>query len=96
MVFKIYVIEFQKRGLPHAHALLILDSNTKPRSSDDFDKLVSAEIPDQKSDPELYETITKCMMHASWHIKKDSPCLNESKKCTKCYPKNFIETSNRQ
>ena len=28
----IYVIEFQKRGLPYAHILLILDSINKPRT----------------------------------------------------------------
>jgi hypothetical protein len=28
----IYVIEFQKRGLPHAHILLILDEKDKPRT----------------------------------------------------------------
>ena len=39
VVGKIHVIEFQKRGLPHAHILLILHSTDKPRSFDDYDKL---------------------------------------------------------
>jgi hypothetical protein len=30
VVAKIHVIEFQKRGLPHAHILLILDRSSKP------------------------------------------------------------------
>ncbi|GBM82666.1 hypothetical protein AVEN_42526-1 [Araneus ventricosus] len=34
----IYVIEFQKRGLPHAHILLTLDSESKIRTKDDIDK----------------------------------------------------------
>jgi len=38
-----YVIEFQKRGLPHAHILLILEGQSKPRKSDDNDALVSAQ-----------------------------------------------------
>ncbi|GBN83775.1 hypothetical protein AVEN_255490-1 [Araneus ventricosus] len=36
------VIEFQKRGLPHAHILLTLDSESKIRTKDDIDKFVSA------------------------------------------------------
>jgi len=46
-----YVIEFQKRGLPHAHILLILENESKPRNSDDYDSLVSAQIPDPKKTP---------------------------------------------
>ena len=41
-----YVIEFQKRGLPHAHILLILEQQDKIKTIDDIDKIVSAEIPD--------------------------------------------------
>ena len=87
----IYVIEFQKRGLPHAHILLILDNQSKPRSPDDYDKLVCAEIPDQSKDNELFETVTKCMLHNPCHINKSSPCIGENKKCSKGYPKQFIE-----
>ena len=78
----INVIEFQKRGLPHAHILLILSPETKPRSSDDFDKLVMAEIPDPIEDPELFETLSRCMIHAPCHIFKVSVCLDENGKCT--------------
>ncbi|KAG3091377.1 hypothetical protein PI124_g16816 [Phytophthora idaei] len=31
----VYVIEFQKRGLPHAHILVIISGDSKPRSSTD-------------------------------------------------------------
>ena len=51
-----YVIEFQKRGLPHAHILIILDQKDKPRNTSDYDDIVSAELPD-KSDESLYECI---------------------------------------
>lgn len=33
-----YVIEFQKRGLPHAHILLILAPQDKLNSPDDYDR----------------------------------------------------------
>ena len=41
------VIEFQKRGLPHAHTLIILSPDAKPRTVEDVDAIVSAEIPDE-------------------------------------------------
>ncbi|GBN10084.1 hypothetical protein AVEN_174520-1 [Araneus ventricosus] len=57
----IYVIEFQKRGLPHAHILLTLDSESKIRTKDDIDKFVSAELPDPCTDLRLFQIVTKCM-----------------------------------
>ncbi|GBM86653.1 hypothetical protein AVEN_224308-1 [Araneus ventricosus] len=57
----IYVIEFQKRGLPHAHILLTLDSESKIRTKDDIDKFVSAEFPDPCTDLRLFQIVTKCM-----------------------------------
>ncbi|GMF47935.1 unnamed protein product [Phytophthora fragariaefolia] len=60
---RIYVVEFQKRGLPHAHILAILAEEDKPRTREIIDKLVSAELPDPETNPQLYETILTCMMH---------------------------------
>ncbi|GMF45631.1 unnamed protein product [Phytophthora fragariaefolia] len=60
---RIYVVEFQKRGLPHAHILAILAEEDKPRTREIIDKLVSAELPDSETNPQLYETILTCMMH---------------------------------
>ncbi|GBM31604.1 hypothetical protein AVEN_198462-1 [Araneus ventricosus] len=59
----IYVIEFQKRGLPHADILLTLDSDCKIRTKDDIDKFVSAELPDPCTDLRLFQIVTKCMIH---------------------------------
>ncbi|KAE9159812.1 hypothetical protein PF005_g31903 [Phytophthora fragariae] len=60
---RIYVVEFQKRGLPHAHILVILADEDKPRRREIIDKLVSAELPDADVNPQLYETILTSMMH---------------------------------
>ncbi|GBN39899.1 hypothetical protein AVEN_27395-1 [Araneus ventricosus] len=57
----IYVIEFQKRGLPHAHILITLDSESKIRTKDDIDNFVSAELP--CTDLRLFQIVTKCMVH---------------------------------
>lgn len=42
----VQVIEFQKRGLPHAHILLIVHPDDRPQVASDLDKYISAEIPD--------------------------------------------------
>ncbi len=63
VIAKIWVIEFQKKGLPHAHILLILDEASKLRTTEDYDLMVSAEILDLIRHPEAYETVTSCMVH---------------------------------
>ncbi len=62
-IARIYVVEFQKRGLPHAHVLIILAVVDKSRSRRDYDKFVSAELPDPEKNPALYETVMRTMMH---------------------------------
>jgi hypothetical protein len=47
-VGKIIVIEFQQRGLPHAHILIIMDKNDRPITPKQFDELFQATIPDEK------------------------------------------------
>jgi hypothetical protein len=46
-----WTIEFQKRGLPHAHLLLVVRAQDKPRTPADVDSVVSAELPDA-TDPQ--------------------------------------------
>ena len=41
----VYTIEFQKRGLPHAHMLFVLDYKNKLTSPEMIDKYITAEIP---------------------------------------------------
>jgi hypothetical protein len=43
-----WVIEFQKRGLPHAHILLTFSTEHKMRNPADYDTMVCAEFPDQE------------------------------------------------
>lgn len=62
-VAMVYVIEFQKRGLPHCHILIILDQHSKLRDSNDIDSIISAGIPNANEDPHLYNIIKSCMMH---------------------------------
>jgi hypothetical protein len=45
VVADIHGIEWQKRGLPHAHILLILHSDHKPRGPDEYDCLIRMHTP---------------------------------------------------
>ena len=46
IIVYMYTIEFQNRGLPHAHMVLFLADANKPGTPEDIDDLVYAEIPD--------------------------------------------------
>ncbi|XP_076061544.1 uncharacterized protein LOC143037294 [Oratosquilla oratoria] len=48
----IHVLEFQKRGLPHCHMLIMLREEDKIRTKEQIDNIVSAELPSEH-DPEL-------------------------------------------
>ena len=52
VVAYIYVIEFQKRGLPHAHILLILPDHDRLVTPAMVDSIVSAELPPSPMDAE--------------------------------------------
>ena len=87
----VYTIEFQKRGLPHAHILIILAEQDKPREPADYDKIVCAEIPDPDLNPKLYSIVKRCMMHSPCGVaRKHAPCMRDGK-CTKKFPKTFAE-----
>ncbi|CDF35745.1 ATP dependant DNA Helicase Pif1 [Chondrus crispus] len=61
---RVFLIEFQKRGLPHAHVLFFLDEVSKNdlRNPENVDRIISAEIPSPQ-DPELQEVVLKHMIH---------------------------------
>ncbi|XP_061341690.1 uncharacterized protein LOC133288015 [Gastrolobium bilobum] len=82
-------IEFQKRGLPHAHILLFLNPSSKVESALDIDKLISAEIPDKETNPTLFMAVTSYMIHGPCGPEYyKSPCMKDGR-CSKIFPKNF-------
>ena len=86
-----YVIEFQKRGLPHAHILLWLKENYKCKTGNQLDNMISAELPCPTNDPEGYKAVSEYMLHGPCgKDAKYAPCTIEGK-CTKKYPKPFYE-----
>lgn len=89
----IHVIEFQKRGLPHAHMLIVLQEACKLRGPLDIDSLICAEIPDKETHPELHNIIQSCMIHGPCGtLNPKAPCMEDGK-CTKDFPKAFSEAT---
>lgn len=79
-----YSIEWQKRGLPHAHILIWLNDKIVPTQ---IDSVISAELPDPHEDPILFEVISKNMVHGPCGaMNPNSPCMKDGK-CTKKYPR---------
>jgi hypothetical protein len=83
---RVHSIEFQKRGLPHAHILVILKSAHKMRTAASVNSMVSAEMP---QDPLERAMVTKNMVHGPCGVHNPrSPCMVDGK-CSKNYPMPF-------
>lgn len=88
-VSDMYTIEFQKRGLPHAHILIFLHPSSKYPTPRDIDKIIFAEIPHQDDQPELYNLVKSHMIHGPCgNANRAAPCTKDGK-CTKYFPKKF-------
>ncbi|GFW94250.1 ATP-dependent DNA helicase [Trichonephila clavipes] len=82
-----YSIEWQKRGLPHMHLLVWLQTKIRP---DQVDSIINAEIPD-KEDPILYEVVTKNMIHGPFcNRNRKAPCIVDGK-CSKKFPRQMLQ-----
>jgi len=82
-IARIYVVEFQKRGLPHAHIFIFFTENCKPHMVEDVDRMINAELPNSETNKLAHETVTKCMMHGPCGAAfPNAPCM-EKGKCKK-------------
>ncbi|XP_075475631.1 uncharacterized protein LOC142507875 [Primulina tabacum] len=89
----IYTVEFQKRGLPHAHILLFLCKEDKYPTPEAINGIISAEIPYEKEDPVYYGAVCDLMMHdPCGDARKKSACMSDGR-CTKNFPKKFVEVT---
>ncbi|XP_038717417.1 uncharacterized protein LOC120010695 [Tripterygium wilfordii] len=87
----LYTIEFQKRGLPHAHILVFLHPEYKKPTTERIDAIISAEIPDKSCDPSGYLAVQNYMIHGPCgNLNNGSPCMQD-KKCTKHFPKKYYD-----
>ncbi|GJT06993.1 DNA helicase [Tanacetum coccineum] len=59
----LYIVKFQKQGLPHCHTLLWVDSESKIKSAEDVDQYISGELPDPRVDLDGYNIVSEMMMH---------------------------------
>jgi hypothetical protein len=90
-VASVYSVEFQKRGLPHAHILLFLDGESQFNTPEKIDDVISAEIP---ADFELYSIITKFKIHGPCDGNKEARCMKDygtGISCSKNFPRSYME-----
>ena len=99
VVAHMHVIEFQKRGLPHAHILIILANEDRTMTPEGVDQAVCAELPPIPEEAETQEEIEQRrrledivvsnMVHGPCGAENPNcPCM-ENGRCTKNYPKPF-------
>ena len=82
---RLYSIEWQKRGLPHAHILIWLIPEHKI-TPDKIDDVVCAEIPDPECDPELHQIVMSNMVYGLCSgINPDSPCMEHGQRGSEAY-----------
>ncbi|GJR58286.1 DNA helicase [Tanacetum coccineum] len=83
----LYTVEFQKRGLPHCHTLLWVDSESKIKSAKDVDQYISAELPDLRVDPDVFNIVSETMMNGPCGAANMKASCMKSDKCGKNFPK---------
>ena len=95
------VIEFQKRGLPHCHILIINADHDRPKTTELVDSIVSAELPPDPDEVDdhvekerrrrLQDIVLTNMIHGPCgSANPRSPCM-EGGRCSKGFPKDFVK-----
>lgn len=88
----ILYLEFQIRGFPHIHMLIILYCDDKPRNTNDYNNYVCAEIPELDTNLELYKTITPANINGPCRSGiPNLPCMKDGR-CSKISQKLFVNT----
>ncbi|KAK9740632.1 hypothetical protein RND81_03G049700 [Saponaria officinalis] len=92
----VYVVEFQKRGLPHAHFLIILKPEFRLKCPEDYDKFISAEIPPE-GEAHLRKSVLRHMMHGPCGpLNTECPCMKHPSSIGRCkygFPKQMRDTT---
>jgi hypothetical protein len=100
-VYVMYVVEFQKRGLPHAHICIRLEGD-QPRTAEEIDRHIRAEIPVVDDDSpdhirELHKLVKTHMIHGCYPDRCFAPSKNPAApKRTSCkygFPYNLQDTT---
>ena len=95
------VVEWQKRGLPHAHILLIMKEYDRHATPEFFNSVISAELPpnpDEATDEatrtqrqRLQDVVINNMLHGPCGEQKPNAACMQDGKCTKKFPKPFLK-----
>jgi Cdc6-like AAA superfamily ATPase len=95
-VYVLHVIEFQKRGLPHAHIAFRVEGGG-PVVNVDIDSFIRADIPKPtEANGKLRAAVLKHMIHGpcGLNYRTDLQCWDgELKKCTRYFPKKETEVT---
>ncbi|KAL5575313.1 hypothetical protein UlMin_017012 [Ulmus minor] len=76
--------------LPHAHFLIILKPNSKIIAPEDFDRIVSSELPNINKNIHLHSTVVKHMIHGPCgDMNPANVCMKKNGKCKNHYPKAY-------
>ena len=90
----VWVVEFQKRGLPLCHIVLNVRPEDKIRHGDDVDRRVCAECPpaERTDQTALRDIVRASLVHGPCGPGRNmhAPCMEEGR-CVKNYPKAFQE-----
>ncbi|GJU85948.1 DNA helicase, partial [Tanacetum coccineum] len=87
--YVLYTIEFRKRGLPHCHTLLWVDSKNEMQDAHKIDNCISGKIPDSVQDPRGYKLVTELMMHGPCGAASSSAACMQKGSCSKHFPKTY-------
>ena len=84
-------------GLPHVHLLLFMANEDKPHTTEHVNRVVTAEMPNQHTHPELASLVEQHMVHGPCgEDGPNAPCMvgtGADRKCSKRYPKEFQEAT---
>jgi hypothetical protein len=95
VLYELTVVEFQKRGLPHAHSVVAVEQS--PEAQGRIDTYICAEFPNRHDNPELFAKVKKFMIH--------NPCVGHDPHakclrsrngvvyCSKGFPRPLSETT---
>lgn len=81
-----HIIEFEKRGLPHMHLLLILCDDDKIGG---LNTIVCAELHDPTNENGLLEIVKATMIHRPCGVMNPNSSCMENDVRSKGYPKEF-------
>uniref|UniRef100_A0A7E4URS8 ATP-dependent DNA helicase n=1 Tax=Panagrellus redivivus TaxID=6233 RepID=A0A7E4URS8_PANRE len=84
----LWVIEYQKRGLPHCHMLFFLAKEDKIKTPELLDQIIKAVIPNPENKA-LYNVVTSFNLHNRCGPDNlEAPCMDkQTGTCSKRFPK---------